>query len=166
MSSDLTGDIRLRCVADEDLPIFFRQQLDPDANHMAAFTRKDPTDEAAFTAHWNRIRADDTVTIRTVLCGGQVAGSVASFVDPELGEPEVTYWIGKEYWGRGIATAALQQFLKVQTARPLYGRAAADNLASLRVLQKCGFAVVRSERGFANARGEEIEEVVLQLKPT
>ena len=88
------------------------QQLDTGATYMAPFTRKDPTDREAFTANWNRILADDTVTGRTVLFGGHVAGSVASWVDATwLGKWEVTNWIGNEYWGKGIATTALSRFL-------------------------------------------------------
>ncbi|MGI0149175.1 MAG: GNAT family N-acetyltransferase, partial [Thermoplasmata archaeon] len=70
----------------------------------------------------------------------------------------------REYWGRGFATRALSLFLREVTMRPLYASAAKDNVASLRVLQKCGFTVSRVEKGFANARGEEIEEVMLELK--
>ena len=156
--------IVLREVVDEDLPVFFEHQLDPEAVHMAAFTAKDPTDREAFDAHWARIRADESTINRTILVDGQVAGSVASYVDPELGAPEVTYWIGREYWGRGIATRALSGFLKEQTTRPIYGRAARDNTGSIRVLEKCGFELTGYGRGFANARGEEIEEAILVLR--
>lgn len=158
----MSGEVTLREVADADLPIFYEQQLDPTAIHMAAFTHKDPTDRAAFNAHWAKIRADASVTLRTILAGGRVAGSIASY-GPE-GEPEVTYWIGKEFWGKGLATEALSQFLQVQTARPIHGRAAKDKAASIRVMQKCGLSVIGSEKGFANARGEEIEEVALILR--
>ena len=88
-------------------------------------------------------------------------GTIASF-DLE-GEREITYWVGREDWGRGIATRALQEFLQLETTRPLYGRAASDNAASIRVLTKCGFLVVGEGRGFAHARGEETDEVVLRL---
>jgi RimJ/RimL family protein N-acetyltransferase len=84
----------------------------------------------------------------------------------QFGEREVSYWIGKEYWGRGIATKALTLFLEELKVRPLYARAAKDNVASLRVLAKCGFKVVGEDRGYANARGAEIEEYVLKLEPT
>jgi RimJ/RimL family protein N-acetyltransferase len=89
-------------------------------------------------------------------------GSIASF---ELdGRREVTYWIARQDWGRGIATRALQQFLAtIETARPLYARAASDNAASLRVLEKCGFARVGADRAFAYGRGEETDEIVLRL---
>src|SRR5690348_10824039 len=106
----MADDIVLRDVTDDDLPIFFEQQLDPDANYMAAFTTKDPTDRDVFAAHWARIRADETTINQTVLVDGQVAGSVASFKD--FGQPEVTYWLGREFWGRGIATRALAAFLE------------------------------------------------------
>jgi RimJ/RimL family protein N-acetyltransferase len=152
----------LREVRDADLPILFEQQLDPRAVHMAAFTHKDPADRAAFDAHWAKIRADPTVMQRTIVVDGEVAGWVGSYGPPD--EPEVTYWLGREFWGKGLATEALRQYLAIQTQRPIYGRAAADNAGSLRVLEKCGFQRLDSERGFANARGEAIEEVRLVLR--
>jgi hypothetical protein len=81
-----------------------------------------------------------------------VAGSVLTYED-ENEKPEVSYWIGKPYWGRGVATRALLAFLKRIKVRPLYARAAKDNLASLRVLEKCGFTRIGEDKGFANARG-------------
>lgn len=130
---------------------------------MAAFTPKDPADREAFTAHWDRILADATVVIRTVVLDGQVAGSVLSY--EECGKPEVSYWIGRAYWGQGVATRALADFLEHANAtRPIYARVAKDNVASIRVLEKCGFTTVSEETGFANARGEEIAELVLELK--
>ena len=159
----ITSDLLLRDVVEDDLPIFFEQQLDPEANHMAAFTAKDPTNQEAFTAHWNRILADATVIIKTIVCNGQVAGSVLSY--EEAGKPEVSYWIGKEYWGKGIATRALSEFLaRGNQTRSIYARVAKDNLGSLRVLEKCGFTKIGEAKGFANARGEEIDELVLELR--
>jgi RimJ/RimL family protein N-acetyltransferase len=100
----MTGDLLfLRDVLEADFPIFFEYQLDPEANHMAAFTSKDPTDRDAYVAHWQRIMADATTINRTIVYDGQVVGSVSSYEDE--GRPEVTYWIGRAYWGRGIATA-------------------------------------------------------------
>ena len=158
----MTSDVVLREVVDADLPIFFEQQLDRDANYAAAFTAKDPTDRAAFLSHWAHVRADSSTTNRTILYAAQVAGMVACY-EERPGEPEVTYWLGKPYWGKGIATAALTAFLAQVTPRPIYARAAKDNLASLRVLAKCGFAVIGQDRGFANARGVEVEEYLLRL---
>lgn len=158
----MTSDLLLRDVVEEDLPIFFEQQSDPEANYMAAFTAKDPTNREAFTAHWNRIMADATVIIKTIVCDGQVVGSVLSY--EESGKPEVSYWIGKAYWGQGIATRALAAFLaRANKTRPIYARVAKDNLGSLRVLEKCGFRITGQAKGFANARGQEVEELILEL---
>jgi RimJ/RimL family protein N-acetyltransferase len=157
-----TPNILLRDVMRSDLPIFFDQQRDPDANHMAAFTAKDPSDRDAFMAHWTKILGDETTYNQTILFDGQIAGSVSSYEDEDE-RREVTYWIGKPYWGRGVATRALSAFLKHIELRPLYARAAKDNLASLRVLEKCGFVRIGEGKGFANARGEEIEEFILRL---
>ena len=155
-------DLFLRDVLDDDLPLFFEFQLDPDANHMAAFIARDPTDREAFTAHWNKILVVPTSINRTIVCDGQVVGSVASY--EESGKPEVTYWIGRAHWGKGIATRALTVFLtQANTTRPIYARVAKDNLGSRRVLEKCGFQVVDEMKGFANARGAEIEELLLEL---
>ena len=156
-------EVSLRDVAETDLPIFFDFQRDSAANYMAAFTTRDPTDKEAFAAHWNRILNDDRVLVKTIVFDGHVVGSVATFVDKEFGKPEVTYWIGKEYWGMGLATYALTRFLRDVTVRPIYGRAAKDNVASIRVLEKCGFRMFGQSKGFANARGAVVEEVILEL---
>ena len=161
ISASETYDILLRDVMTSDLPIFFDQQLDADANYMAAFTHKDPSNRDAFMAHWAKILGDET-TVQTILFGGHVAGSVSIYEDEE-GRPEVTYWIGKLYWNKGVATRALSAFLDSQKMRPLYARAAKDNIGSLRVLEKCGFTRIGEDKGFANARGAEVEEFILKL---
>jgi RimJ/RimL family protein N-acetyltransferase len=158
----MTSQLSLRDVVEDDLPIFFEHQLDPDANHMAAFTAKDPANREAFTAHWNRILADTTVLPKTIVFDGQVIGHVLSY--EQGGKTEVSYWIGKAYWGRGVATRALSAFLAyVNKTRPIYARVAKDNIGSLRVLQKCGFAIIGEAAGFANARGRQVEEFILEL---
>jgi RimJ/RimL family protein N-acetyltransferase len=154
--------VLLREVTEEDLDVFFEQQQDPEANYMAAFTPVDPGDREAFDRRWARILGDNSITVRTIVYGGQVAGSVSSF--EQFGEREVSYWLGRAYWGRGIATRALSEFLGQLAVRPLYARAAKDNIASVRVLEKCGFRVVGEDKGFANARGEETEEYILILE--
>lgn len=151
----------LREVRDSDLPLFFGQMSDPESVRMAAFGPEDPTDRARFDAHWARIRSSDTL-IRTVLADGEVAGHAAVYGPPD--EREVTYWVDRAHWGRGIASAALSALVALAPQRPLHARAAADNAASIQVLEKCGFVIVGHDRGFANARGAEIDEVVLTLK--
>jgi RimJ/RimL family protein N-acetyltransferase len=163
--NSMQNDLFLRDIVNDDLPIFFEQQLDQEANYMAAFTAKDSGNKEAFLAHWHRILADDTVIIRTILFNGQVAGNVLSYEDE--GRPEVSYWLGREYWDKGIATWALAEFLAhTNKTRPIYARVAKDNLGSRRVLEKCGFVVISESKGFANARGQEIEELFLELRTT
>ena len=164
MGSPPESNILLREVIEDDLVIFFEQQQDPASNWMAAFTAKDPTDWAAFAAKWAKIRAEATGIAKTIVHGGRVAGNVLCFVAPWSGQREVSYWIGRDHWGRGLATRALAAFVGGLAGRPLYARAAADNAASIRVLEKCGFVLIGRDRGFANARGAEIEEVVLELR--
>jgi RimJ/RimL family protein N-acetyltransferase len=153
----------LREVRDEDLAVLFEQWADPVAASMAAFTSPDHMDREAFGRRWSRLRDDETVINRAiVLDDGEVAGTIGSWGDP--GKREVTYWIGRSYWGQGVATSALEVFLAVDPSRPLHARVASDNVASLRVLEKCGFQVIATERGFAGARSAEIEELVLRLE--
>ena len=154
--------ILLREVQENDLGSFFQHQLDPKANWMAAFTSKDPTDRAAFNTHWIKIMHETSIIIRTILIEEQVAGFVLKY--ELMGDAEISYWIGRQFWGKGIATAALTAFLEELPIRPLHARAAKDNIASIRVLEKCGFTITGTQRGFANARGKEIEEVVLLLE--
>jgi RimJ/RimL family protein N-acetyltransferase len=158
----VADDLVLRNIVESDLPILFDQQRDPDASHMAAFISRDPSDGGVFLTHWTRILADPAVTMKTIVYGGQVVGSVGSF--EWEGKPQVTYWIGKAHWGKGIATRALAEFLQHLKRRPLYASAAGDNVASIRVLQKCGFMICGYAKSFAGARGAEIEEVMLQLE--
>jgi RimJ/RimL family protein N-acetyltransferase len=163
MYESLKPDIELREVEKADLDIFFAHQQDAGAVYMAAFTAKDPADRKAFDAHWQRITADKSNTNRTILSNGKAIGHVASFI--MLGDLEVTYWIDRVYWGKGLVTQALKEFLTtVQKRRPIYGRAAKDNFGSIRVLEKCGFQYIGEEKGFANARGKEIFEVIMRLE--
>jgi RimJ/RimL family protein N-acetyltransferase len=155
-------NITLRDVIDQDLPQFYDYQLDPEANRMAAFTVENPADIGAFRTHWDKIRGSDSMAVMTILFDDEVAGHIGSFY--RFGDREVTYWLGREYWGKGIATEALRRYLEYETTRPLYARVAKDNVGSIRVLEKCGFEVVGEDVGYANARGADTEEFILELR--
>ena len=152
----------LRHVHDDDLPIFFEQERDPEARHMAAFVPDDPHDRDAFEAQWRKMRASDAIRVRTIVVDGEVVGHIASF--DRDGEHEVTYWLGRSFWGRGLATDALRAFLAEDTTRPMFGRVVKDSVGSRRVLEKCGFTICREDKGFAAGRGCEVEEYVLVLE--
>jgi RimJ/RimL family protein N-acetyltransferase len=154
----MTNDVRLRAVEDSDLPIFFAQQLDPEATRMAAFPSRD---HDAFMAHWAKILAGpEGNVIRTIVFQGQVAGNVGSW--EQAGERNVGYWLGREFWGKGIASAALPLFLGEVKMRPLHAHVVKHNAASIRVLQKCGF-VISGEDKFPDAAGAGGEEFILIL---
>lgn len=155
-------NISLRDVQDSDLDSFFDHQQDEVARYMAAFTSKDPADKTAFMMHWTKIRAHDAILIKTILLDKAVVGHVLSYV--QEGQREISYWIGQSYWGKGIATKALLLYLSLVTERPLFARAAKDNISSKRVLEKCGFSIIGEDKGFANARGTEIEEYIMRLE--
>lgn len=150
--------IFLRDVTESNLPIFFEQQLDPDATAMAAFPARD---RESFMAHWAKIMADDSNILKTILFDGQVAGNIVSW--EQSGEREVGYWIGKEYWGKGIATKALAAFLGHVKARPLYAHVAKHNIASRRVLEKCGFRMFGMEWVLDMQGENKVEEFILKL---
>jgi RimJ/RimL family protein N-acetyltransferase len=153
--------VSLRPLVDADLDAIYEQMKDPVSVRMAAFTPDDPSDRQAFLVHRSRVRADPSVVERVIEADGTIAGTIASFrIDDRT---EVTYWIDRALWGRGIASAALQSLLSITTERPVFARAATDNAASLRVLEKAGFRRIGVDRGFARGRGEEIEETILRL---
>jgi RimJ/RimL family protein N-acetyltransferase len=133
-SGAATPSISLRNVVEEDLDVFFQQQNDPDANAMAAFPARDRKEHFA---HWHKILDDDTVITRSILYGDEVAGNIVSWIQD--GKREVGYWIGRAFWGKGIATSALRSFLEVDMERPLFAWVARHNVGSVRVLEKVGF---------------------------
>jgi len=154
-------EIKLRPTIPADLEVFFQFQLDPVANFLAAFTAKDPADKTAYMEKYTRHINDPAINNMTIISDDKIAGSVAKFVME--GDAELTYWIGRSFWGKGIATDALKKFLTIETTRPIFGRVAFDNFGSQRVLEKSGFVKVGSDKGFANARNKEIEEFIYKL---
>lgn len=154
----MDNEVQLRRVIESDLPIFFEHQADPEAAQMAAFPSRE---HDAFTAHWTKILDDENNIIKTILFQGQVAGNVLSFIMD--GKREVGYWLGRQFWGRGIATRALSAFLEQVTERPLHAYVAKHNLASLHVLQKCGFHILREEPSQSDPQGRVNEYFVLEL---
>lgn len=156
-----TDSLTLTVTEKDDLNIFFQFQLDPEANYLAAFTAKDPNDKAAYIEKYSRFLTDPSIHMRTIKLNGEIIGSIAKFVMEN--EAGITYWIDRKYWGQGIASQVLKEFLSVEQTRPIYGRTAFDNYGSQRVLEKCGFVKTGMDRGFANARQEEIEEYIYKL---
>lgn len=153
--------VALRSLHESDLDALFRQMSDPESVRMAAFTPEEPDDRQRFDAHMSRVTKSPENTNRAITWKGDLVGSIASFVVE--GQTEVTYWVDRAVWGRGIASQALVLFLEVVRTRPLHARTASDNAGSLRVLEKAGFRIIDTEVSFAPGRGAEIEETILRL---
>jgi RimJ/RimL family protein N-acetyltransferase len=145
----------LREVVESDLPVFYEHQRDPEAAAMAAFPSRE---RDAFLAHWAKTLATDSALTWTVVSDGAIAGNIGCWEND--GRRFVGYWIGREFWGRGLATRALAELLDMVDARPLHAHVAKGNLASIRVLEKCGFVEVDSHTG-----DNGIEELLLELPP-
>lgn len=126
---------------------------------MAAFASREPLTREQFDAKWSRLLADPSIVARTILVDGEIVGSISRF--PVDGSPNLTYWIAREWWGKGVATRALAGFLAELPERPIHASAAGDNAGSLRVLERCGFRRVGTETAYAPARDARIEEVFL-----
>jgi RimJ/RimL family protein N-acetyltransferase len=153
--------VTLRPIDDADLDALFEQMRDPESVRMAAFTTKDPDDRETFDSRMAKARSAPDGTMRAVIRDGRLVGSIASFVMD--GETEITYWIDRSVWGQGIAGQALALFLDTVRVRPIYARAASDNVGSLKVLEGAGFRVIGTATSYANARSGEIEETILRL---
>ena len=151
----------LRPATDADFDALFHLESDVEGADMIAFLPREPGDRDAFTAHWARITSDDSVITRVIEADDAFAGYAVSFVIE--GERQVGYWIARELWGRGIASAALAALIAEIPERPLWGSTAADNLGSQRVLEHAGFVFDRTERSHAPRRGGEIDENVYRL---
>jgi [ribosomal protein S5]-alanine N-acetyltransferase len=148
-------------MTEEDFDVLFDIQDDEIAQQMAAFTSPDGDARDNYHAKWRKIVANDETTNKVILLDGEVVGSVGAFVVD--GDTEVTYWIRRDLWGRGLASAALAELLSVVTVRPIWAGAAADNVGSEMVLLRNGFRRVGEETGFAKARGAEIKEFRYRL---
>ncbi len=153
--------VTLRTLTEDDLPKLFEHQRDHEAHRMIGFHTRDPDDREAFNLRWTDLIHKTDIILQGVLAQGKLAGYFVLFyrdLDAEIG-----YWIGRTFAGQGIATAGLRLFLQKCSPRPIHARVAFDNIASQRVLLKCGFRLSHKETAFAPARGEDLTEHIMML---
>lgn len=151
----------LRPLADGDLDQLFVWESDPRAVELAAFTRADSSDRAAFDAHYELVRANPENTLLVIEEDGEFVGTIGSF--EMFGDRDVAYWVDPSRWGRGIASRALAVFLEIEPTRPLYGRVAEHNVGSAKVLARAGFVEIGTDTGFAPGLGREVVERIFRL---
>ncbi len=158
MPGSAAQSVHLRSVEAADLPTLFRHQLDPESCRMAAVIARGAE---AFDAQWEKILADPTVVARAIIADGVLVGSISCFKMD--GEACVGYWVAREHWGRGIAGRALALLLAEVTTRPLHARVARTNVASIRVLERCGFRLTGHQHSPGDDRFLECEEALFTL---
>ena len=147
-------NVMLRDITEADLPAFYEHQADPAVAAMAGFT---PRAHDEFFVHWRtKVLGDALTRKQAVVADGVLAGNVVAFF--REGKRLVGYWYGREAWGRGIASAALAQFLELETHRPLHAWVIPSNAASMRVLEKNGFV-----RGAQRVDDRGVEEILFTL---
>lgn len=151
-------NITIRPATLDDLETLFHFQADEEAAHIAAFVNEHYKDKEAYIAKWTKLITEGKVYVYAIIADEQIAGTVGAW--QMVDEWQITYWIDKAQWGKGIATAAAQQFLEVFTTRPIYGRVAFDNAGSIKVLVKNGFERTGTDMYHSHARGREIEEII------
>jgi RimJ/RimL family protein N-acetyltransferase len=153
--------VTLREFVPGDADAVFEWMRDPESVRMAAFTAPDPDDRDRFDAWLNRNLSNPTVMQRSIEEDGVFVGTIATFTIE--GDREITYWVDPGRWGRGIASAAVAEMLKLDATRPMFGRAASANARSAAVLRRAGFVEVGRDTGFAAGVGAEIEETIFRL---
>ena len=159
MELTVSSHVRLRDVEQDDLPRMYEFNLEPDANRLAMTI---PRNADAFEAHWEKALADPNVVVKAISVSNVLAGYISCF--KQNGLDAVGYWVGRDFWGAGVASRSLEMLLKIVPIRPLHARVATSNRASLRVLQKCGFVVQCVQVSPADDRLLECEEAFLILE--
>jgi RimJ/RimL family protein N-acetyltransferase len=154
--------IQLTATTANDLEVLFEFQRDTEGVFMAAFTPKEPGDKDNYVNRYSGFIVDPSIIMMTIWLNDRIVGSISRYVME--GDHEITYWIDRKYWGRGIATNALKMFLEIDEIRPLFGRTAIDNIGSQRVLQNNGFLKIGEDSGFANGRQLELQELIFKLE--
>ncbi|MBL8825623.1 MAG: GNAT family N-acetyltransferase [Planctomycetaceae bacterium] len=158
MGSMNSQDVRLRAIMTDDLPQLFEFNFDPEANRLAATK---PRSRDNFVSHWQRVLSNPDIVARAIVLGDQLAGSISCFgLD---GQNFVGYWLGRVFWGQGVASKALALLLTEVTVRPLYAHVATHNRASMRVLEKCGFVVLSVKWSPEDDRLLACDEALLEL---
>ena len=153
--------IELKKTTFEDLEVLFVFQTNEEGIRMAAFTPEDPNDKESYMMKWKKVVENPMIKMETIWYKDSIVGSVVHF--EIMDDTNISYWIDRDYWGKGIATEGLTRFIENSSQRPLFARVAFDNYASQRVLEKCGFICIGIESGFANARKKEIKEYVYRI---
>ena len=83
--------------------------------------------------------------IRAIVVNQEVAGVIGCFIKDDVHCKccEIGYWLGEDFWGKGIMTEAVKRmcreiFQSYDVVR-IFAEIFSDNAGSIRVLEKAGF---------------------------
>ena len=152
-----TGGL-LRDVVESDLDVLYEQQREPEATRMALVPARE---RPAFDEHWKKVLARQDAISKAIVYEGKVAGDALSW--EQDGRRLIGYWLGREYWGKGLATRALAELVSVIADRPLHAWVATSNVGSVRVLEKNGFVLVETLVEHDERLGREVEIHLYEL---
>lgn len=140
-------DIALRKWAPEDLQDLVRLADNPAIARWLMDRFPNPYTEADGIDFLRIAMRDYTPTIMAITCDGALCGSIGLHRQEDVfcKNMELGYWIGEEFWNRGIASKAISLivrngFAHFDIAR-IFARPFGRNAASIRVLEKCGFVL-------------------------
>jgi [ribosomal protein S5]-alanine N-acetyltransferase len=104
------------------------------------------------------------IEVDGVACGGI---GIHPLDDVHRKTAEIGYWLAEPYWGRGIVTGAVRAFVPVAFHGPgitrLQAGIFANNPASMRVLEKCGFNLEAVHRNAVTKNGVTMDEMMYVL---
>lgn len=143
----MSQGLRLRAWARSDADRFLELLGDPDLWRFMPEARPEPFDRTVAEALIEVSNASNHHKVRAIEMQGRIVGQVRlKFDDTGQAEDtaEVSYWLGRSYWGQGIGTEAMRSFSAMvfrdhPDLRRLFARVHCDNAASLRLLAKVGF---------------------------
>ena len=154
-----TRRLLLRSPAPQDVPAIAKLANDPDIARMT-LRMPHPYGQGDAEAFVVQVAAQNPARAATFLIEHEDLGPVGviGLFEGEDAVPEAGYWIGRDFWGRGFATEALEAGMvwasKKWKRRALMAGHFADNPASGRVLEKAGFLYTGETRpAFSQARG-------------
>ncbi len=153
--------ICLRPITEADLQTLAQFLCDEDAIFMAG-AGSGSTDVSTHIQHFKKLMEDESISMAVIISGASVVGYIAAFMRGD--EREITYWIGREYWGQGIASKAVKLFLpslqEKYVGEQIFARVVKGNKASEHVLLKAGFKATQTDKFYSDIRSTEVTETI------
>lgn len=173
LASRTTTRVRLRELQVVDAPALADEANDPRVARTLRdyFPHPYTVDDALRFIDKSR-EGGGPVTQFVIEAQGEVAGIMGLFVGEDVmrRNGEIGYWLGRRWWGRGIATAAVEHIVEYAFGtldlRRVYAEVFGNNAASIRVLEKCGFELEYRLPAVIVKDGEVLDLVAMGRRKT